>query len=264
MSISDAETSTAEHGSASLVCLPWVKRLVSVDTTSRVPNLGLIEMVHERAAITQLVRALTADQDKRKVAYGTEVGFFEGAGIPSVVCGPGNIEQAHKQNEYVDLVQLAVREQFLRKLIRQSSRKLRTRSFSLNAVENDADAIFPFTELSDVKTAVEQIVVGIVNFEAEPRDWVSRTAACTAPSTGAYAGSRGNPVHRWPLGPSTSAGRGPDDACTVTYRMTSDGETRVAPSAGASEAICPISIRTAAPTSTLPTAILASSNSFIK
>lgn len=71
----------------------------------------------EQAAITRFVRALTADQDKRKVAYGTEAGLFEHAGIPSVVCGPGNIEQAHKQNEYVDLAQLASCEQFLRKLI---------------------------------------------------------------------------------------------------------------------------------------------------
>ena len=75
----------------------------------------------EQAAITQLVRALTADQDKRKVAYGTEAGLFERAGIPSVVCGPGNIEQAHKPNEYVELAQLAGCEQFLRKFIRSMS-----------------------------------------------------------------------------------------------------------------------------------------------
>ncbi|KVU90004.1 acetylornithine deacetylase [Burkholderia ubonensis] len=75
----------------------------------------------EQAAITQLVRALTADQDKRKVAYGTEAGLFERVGIPSVVCGPGYIEQAHKPNEYVELAQLAECEQFLRKLIRSMS-----------------------------------------------------------------------------------------------------------------------------------------------
>jgi len=75
----------------------------------------------EHAAITQLVRALTADQEKRKVAYGTEAGLFERAGIPSVVCGPGNIEQAHKPNEYVELAQLAECERFLRKLIRSMS-----------------------------------------------------------------------------------------------------------------------------------------------
>jgi len=70
----------------------------------------------EEAAITQLVRALTADQDKRKVAYGTEAGLFHNAGIPTVVCGPGSIEQAHKPNEFVELAQLEACERFLRKL----------------------------------------------------------------------------------------------------------------------------------------------------
>jgi acetylornithine deacetylase len=71
----------------------------------------------EQAAITQLVRTLTADQSQRKVAYGTEAGLFARAGIPSVVCGPGDIEQAHKANEYVALEQLGACESFLRKLI---------------------------------------------------------------------------------------------------------------------------------------------------
>ncbi|MEK6424204.1 MAG: acetylornithine deacetylase [Burkholderia gladioli] len=71
----------------------------------------------EQAAITELVRALTADRSQRKVAYGTEAGLFANAGIPSVVCGPGNIEQAHKPNEYVELAQLEACDQFLRKFI---------------------------------------------------------------------------------------------------------------------------------------------------
>jgi acetylornithine deacetylase len=75
----------------------------------------------EHAAITQFVRALTADQDKRKVAYGTEAGLFALAGVPSVVCGPGDIEQAHKPNEYVALDQLVACERFLRKFIHSMS-----------------------------------------------------------------------------------------------------------------------------------------------
>jgi len=75
----------------------------------------------EQAAITQLVRALTADQDKRKVAYGTEAGLFQAAGVPSVVCGPGDIAQAHKANEFVTLDQLLICESFTRKLIHSVS-----------------------------------------------------------------------------------------------------------------------------------------------
>lgn len=72
----------------------------------------------EQAAITELVRALTGDRATRKVAYGTEAGLFALAGVPSVVCGPGDIQQAHKPNEYVELVQLTACESFLRKFIR--------------------------------------------------------------------------------------------------------------------------------------------------
>jgi acetylornithine deacetylase len=81
----------------------------------------------EQAAITQLVRALTENQEKRKVAYGTEAGLFALAGVPSIVCGPGNIEQAHKANEYVSLEQLAQCEAFLGKFIHSMSVEAHTR-----------------------------------------------------------------------------------------------------------------------------------------
>ena len=72
----------------------------------------------EQAAITKLVRELTRDDTVRKVAYGTEAGLFQRAGVPSIICGPGNIEQAHRPDEYVDLEQIEQCEQFLRALIR--------------------------------------------------------------------------------------------------------------------------------------------------
>jgi acetylornithine deacetylase len=75
----------------------------------------------EDAAITQLVRSLTAEYGKRKVAYGTEAGLFSRAGIPTVVCGPGDIQQAHRADEYVSLEQLGACETFLRKFIRSMS-----------------------------------------------------------------------------------------------------------------------------------------------
>lgn len=70
----------------------------------------------EQAAVTELVRALTRDNDTRKVAYATEGGLFQEVGIPTVVCGPGNIEQAHKADEFVAIDQLELCEQFMRKL----------------------------------------------------------------------------------------------------------------------------------------------------
>jgi acetylornithine deacetylase len=50
------------------------------------------------------------------VAFGTEAGLFQRAGIPTVVCGPGHIAQAHQADEYVSLDQLAAAERFLRAL----------------------------------------------------------------------------------------------------------------------------------------------------
>ena len=47
------------------------------------------------------------------VAFGTEAGLFQRAGMSTVVCGPGSINQAHQADEYVSLVQLAQAERFL-------------------------------------------------------------------------------------------------------------------------------------------------------
>lgn len=59
----------------------------AIEFTKRSASPGLDAA--EQAAITELVRALTGDQSKHKVAYGTEAGLFARSGIPSVVCGPG-------------------------------------------------------------------------------------------------------------------------------------------------------------------------------
>jgi acetylornithine deacetylase len=64
-----------------------------------------------------LAKQLTGRNHAEAVAYGTEAGLFQEAGIPSVVCGPGNIQQAHKPNEFIEISQVAACEQFIRKLI---------------------------------------------------------------------------------------------------------------------------------------------------
>jgi acetylornithine deacetylase len=71
----------------------------------------------ERAAIYSLAQALSRGETGRKVAYATEAGLFHQAGIPTIVCGPGSIEQAHKPNEYIELAQIAACERFVGKLI---------------------------------------------------------------------------------------------------------------------------------------------------
>jgi acetylornithine deacetylase len=68
-------------------------------------------------AIVAMVQELTGNSDIGKVSYGTEGSQFQRAGIPTVICGPGSIEQAHKPNEYIELAQVAQCEAFLRKLL---------------------------------------------------------------------------------------------------------------------------------------------------
>lgn len=56
--------------------------------------------------VTQLAMRLAGERRTTQVAFGTEAGIFKNAGIRTVVCGPGSIEQAHQPDEYVSLEQL--------------------------------------------------------------------------------------------------------------------------------------------------------------
>jgi acetylornithine deacetylase len=51
------------------------------------------------------------------VSYGTEAGLFQQMGMPAVICGPGDIAQAHRPNEFVALDQLAQCEAFMNGII---------------------------------------------------------------------------------------------------------------------------------------------------
>lgn len=64
-----------------------------------------LEPVTESEA-RQIVSELTGLTEAEVVAFGTEAGLFQKAGISSVICGPGSIEQAHKADEFVSLEQL--------------------------------------------------------------------------------------------------------------------------------------------------------------
>ncbi|MBB2206072.1 acetylornithine deacetylase [Gluconacetobacter takamatsuzukensis] len=67
-------------------------------------------------AVTSMIALLDKTQESC-VSYGTEAGLFQEASIPTLVCGPGSILQAHRADEYVTLDQLAQCEAWLRKVI---------------------------------------------------------------------------------------------------------------------------------------------------
>ncbi len=60
-----------------------------------------------------LAQRLSGVDHTTLVGFGTEAGLFQRAGIPTVVCGPGSIDQAHQADEFVGLDQLAACEDFL-------------------------------------------------------------------------------------------------------------------------------------------------------
>ena len=93
-------------------------RKVHAEAGFRVEPLSGIPMLETspESEVVALAQELTGEREFGKVSFGTEASHFQGAGIPTVVCGPGSIAQAHKPNEYVTLEQVAQCEAFLRRL----------------------------------------------------------------------------------------------------------------------------------------------------
>ncbi|QHD01535.1 acetylornithine deacetylase [Pseudomonas sp. S04] len=58
------------------------------------------------SAAARLIARLCGSDAFSTVAFGTEGGLFDAAGIATVVCGPGSMEQGHKPDEFVSVEQL--------------------------------------------------------------------------------------------------------------------------------------------------------------
>ena len=66
----------------------------------------------------RLARALTGDNGRHTASYQTEAGHFQARGLPTVICGPGSIAQAHQPDEFITPDQLDAGTAFVRRLIR--------------------------------------------------------------------------------------------------------------------------------------------------
>jgi acetylornithine deacetylase len=78
----------------------------------QMPGLSL-DPDHE---LTAIVKQLTGSNSTGKVSYGTEGGYYQGADIPTIVCGPGHIAQAHQPDEWIAQEQLDACDVFIRRL----------------------------------------------------------------------------------------------------------------------------------------------------
>lgn len=59
------------------------------------------------APLSILMHELTGIEPLAAVSYGTEAGLYQTAGIDSIICGPGDIDRAHKANEFITRDELA-------------------------------------------------------------------------------------------------------------------------------------------------------------
>jgi len=83
---------------------PGVAADIGLDVTNAYPGLD----TPTGAEVVALAQELTGVHEWIKVAFGSEGGLFSGRlGIPTVVCGPGSIDQAHKPDEFIAVDQLA-------------------------------------------------------------------------------------------------------------------------------------------------------------
>ena len=87
----------------------------------QIGSVPAFDMSPDDPFVRQVERAAFSNGSPGYVAFGTEAGLFQAAGIPTVVCGPGSIEQAHKPDEFITLDQLARGEAFVRRLVDQAN-----------------------------------------------------------------------------------------------------------------------------------------------
>jgi acetylornithine deacetylase len=86
---------------------------IAVEVIAEVPGLK----PETDGAAERLVRRLTGDNGIHVVSYGTEAGLFQRVGWSTVVCGPGDIAQAHQPDEYIEVSEFQAGEAVLRRLI---------------------------------------------------------------------------------------------------------------------------------------------------
>ncbi len=93
---------------------------VKHELLAAVPGLG----TEDDAPIVRLAHEWLGTNDApQKVTYGTEAGQFQRAGVQSIICGPGDIAQAHTPNEWIELEQLSECERFFEAILGWASAK---------------------------------------------------------------------------------------------------------------------------------------------
>ena len=105
------------------VALPRLTRFVSGPTIETAMEVDVPPLAAQpENAAASLVLRLTRSNTLGAASFATEAGHFQAAGLPTVVCGPGSIDQAHKPDEFVAVSQLAACIAFMRGLADELAR----------------------------------------------------------------------------------------------------------------------------------------------
>ena len=105
------------------IVLPRVRKIAPDCDIETVPRTSTPALKLDRESdAEQLCRALTGDNVTRAVAFAAEAGLFQQGGLPTVICGPGSIAQAHQPNEFISVAQVAAGTRFLHDLLKTMSR----------------------------------------------------------------------------------------------------------------------------------------------
>lgn len=91
---------------------------ITFDLLSSFPGLDTAPT----AEVTSFAKRLAGRNGHAKVAYGTEAGLFHDAGVPTVVVGPGLIDQAHKADEFIAVSEIEKCGAFLDRLVAHCAR----------------------------------------------------------------------------------------------------------------------------------------------
>ncbi len=70
---------------------------------SQYPALSL----SAEAPLAGLLADLSGQEPLAAVSFGTEGGLYQAAGVPAIICGPGDIARAHRPDEYAETGELA-------------------------------------------------------------------------------------------------------------------------------------------------------------
>ena len=92
---------------------------INAETSVKTTALAVVPALknEKNSSAQNLLMSLMGTNETHSVAYGTEAGLFQNQSIPSIICGPGSIDQAHKPNEFIEKKQIIECEIFIEKLI---------------------------------------------------------------------------------------------------------------------------------------------------